>query len=110
MTNLLNVKELSQKKGWKVSKIRRYTKEGIFSPVSKDSENGKSLIYNLGCVEIKIRLIDELRLDYKIKELGEKIQKVCGKRNRKLLTMINTTKEDKIIEKLKEEITAFEHS
>ena len=110
MTNLLNVEELSRKKGWKVSKIRRYTKEGIFSPVSKDNVNGKSLLYHIGCVEIKIRLIEEFRLDFTLKELGKRIQKVCGKRNKKLLAMINTTKEDEIIEKLKEEITAFENS
>jgi len=110
MTNLLNVEELSRKKGWKVSKIRRYTKEGIFSPVSKDSVNGKSLLYNIGCVEIKLRLIDEFRLDFTLKELGEKILKICGKRNKKLLAMINTTKEDEIIEKLKEKITALENS
>ena len=110
MTNLLNVEELSSKKSWKVSKIRRYTKEGIFSPVSKDSVNGKSLLYHIGCVEIKLRLIEEFRLDFTLKELGKRIQKVCGKRNKKLLTMINTTKEDEIIEKLKEEITIFENS
>ena len=110
MANLLNVEELSLKTGWKVSKIRRYTKAGIFAPVSKDSINGKSLLYHLGCVEMKLQLIEEFRIDFSLKELGERIQNICGKRNKVLLKMINKTKEDETFEKLKEKIIAFKNN
>ena len=109
MANLLNVDELSEKTGLKVSKIRRFTKYGIFSPVGKDSVNGKSFLYHFGCIEIKLELIKEHSLDLTLPELGKRIQKICGNRNKKLLDMMRATKEDEIIVKLNKEIIHFEN-
>ncbi len=109
MGALVSTKELSEQLGIKQAKIRRWKKEGVFTPIRVDSDDGKTLLYNIDCERIKFKIAQELLLEFTIKEIGKKFQKVFGKRNGNLLKELQRTKdEERFIEKYVEEIMSLE--
>ena len=85
MGTLLSSQELAESMGITLYKVRRYTKAGILAPMSRDRRDGKSLLYDRRCAEIKLEIFYRMNLDYSQKELGEKFKRVFGKRDAALL-------------------------
>ncbi len=110
MSTLLTSQELVKSVGITINKIRRYTRSGILTPMSKDRRDGKSLLYDTRCVEIKLEILYRLSLDYSKKELGERFRKVFGKRNVHLIRALESMSEQEdILQKFSKEIEDLEH-
>ena len=91
MAQLVTIKELAQLVGIKESKIRRWTKKGILTPIRKSSEDGKSFLYNLDSVQVKLEILDRIRIDFpSLDVIGERFQQVFGRRDRDLLEALQT--------------------
>ena len=85
MGTLRSSQKLAEETGITLYKVRRYTKAGILAPMSRDRKDGKTLLYDPRCVEIKLEILYSLSLDYSKKELGEIFRKVFGRRNAALI-------------------------
>jgi DNA-binding transcriptional MerR regulator len=105
MGNLLSSQELAESMGITLHKVRRYTKAGILAPMSKDRKDGKTLLYDPRCAEIKLEILYRLSLDYSKKELGEKFRRVFGRRNVALIRALESMGDkEEIITKFLREI------
>ena len=98
MHTLMAAPALAEEMRITLFKVRRYTKLGILTPVSKDRKDGKTLLYDPRCAAIKLELLDNLRLDFSLAELGDKFRKVFGRRNAVLIKALQkiSEKEDLI--------------
>ena len=91
MGQLVTIKELSEQTGFKASKIRRWTKKGILTPVSKSEDDGKSYLYHIDCVRIKTGIVKRIIIDFSLEAIGARFQKVFGRRNSNLLEELQRT-------------------
>jgi hypothetical protein len=108
MGALLSSRALAESMGITLYKVRRYTKAGILAPMSKDRKDGKSLLYDPRCEEIRLEIFYRLSLDYSQEELGEKFKKVFGKRNAALIrTLESMGDKEEIINKFSREIESL---
>lgn len=111
MGRLVTIGELAKHVGIKESKIRRWTKKGILTPIRKSSEDGKSFLYNLDCVEVKLEILDRIRIDFAgLDEIGNRFMQIFGQRNCDLLEALQTTQSRKdLIKKFVESIRDAEN-
>jgi DNA-binding transcriptional MerR regulator len=111
MGPLVTIRELAEQVGIKESKIRRWTKKGILTPIRKSSEDGKSFLYNLDCVQVKLEILDRIRIDFpSLDVIGEKFQQVFGRRDCDLLEDLQTAPSHKeLIKKYVESIRGGEN-
>ena len=111
MGTLLSSQELAESMGITLYKVRRYTKAGILTPMSKDRKDGKTLLYDPRCGEIKLEILYHLCLDYSKKELGEKFKRVFGRRNAALIRALESMGDkEEIIRKFLREIESLTSS
>ena len=109
MVGLLSSQKLAESVGITLYKVRRYTKAGILTPMSKDRKDGKTLLYDPRCVEIKLEILYRLSLDHSKKELGEKFRRVFGRRNSPLMRALESMgDEEAIISKFLKEIESLD--
>jgi len=109
MGALGDINELSEVLGIKISKIRNWKKEKIFVPMAKDPDNGKTLLFNIECERIKFKVAQELLLDFSLKEIGARFQKVFGRRNARLLQDLQKARNDgELMERYVKEIMSLE--
>ena len=106
MGRLVTIRELSELVEIKESKIRRWTKKGILTPVSVSSKDGKSLLYHLDCVKVKLEILERIRIDFNdLSEIGAVFQKVFGRRDSDLREALQRSENRKeLIRKYLEEI------
>jgi DNA-binding transcriptional MerR regulator len=105
MGALLSSQKLAESLGITLYKVRRYTKAGILTPMSKDRGDGKTLLYDPRCVEIKLEILYQLSVDYSQKELGERFKRVFGRRNAALIRALESmAHKEEIISKFLREI------
>jgi DNA-binding transcriptional MerR regulator len=106
MGALVTVKELSKQLEIKESKVRRWTKKGLLTPISKSKQDGKSLLYDLDCARIKLEILDRIRIDFSsLSEIGARFREVFGRRDADLLDALHTTDNRKgLVKKYIEEI------
>jgi len=111
MGQLVTVRELAKHVGIKESKIRRWTKKGILTPIRKSNEDGKSFLYNLECVELKLEILDRIRIDFAgLDEIGDRFQQTFGQRDCDLLESLQTTQSRKdLVKKFVELIRGAEN-
>jgi DNA-binding transcriptional MerR regulator len=108
MGALLSSLELAEKMGITLYKVRRYTKAGILAPMSKDRKDGKSLLYDPRCEEIRLEVFYRLSLDYSQQELGERFRKIFGRRNAALIrTLESMGDKEEVISKFLREIESL---
>ena len=91
MGQLVTIKELSEQTGFKASKIRRWTKKGILTPVSKSEDDGKSYLYHIDCVRIKTDIVKRIIIDFSLEAIGARFLKVFGSRNSILIDELQQT-------------------
>ena len=110
MGQLVTIRELAEHVGIKESKIRRWTKKRILTPIRKSSEDGKSFLYNLDCVQVKLEILDRIRIDFSsLDEIGERFQEVFGRRDSDLREALQTTSSRKdLVKKYVESIVGGE--
>ena len=105
MSPLLSSQALAESMGITIYKVRRYTKAGILTPMSRDRKDGKTLLYDPRCAEIKLEILYRLSLDYSKKDLGERFRKVFGRRNSALTRALESMGDkEEIIDKFLKEI------
>lgn len=106
MGALVTVKELSKQLEIKESKVRRWTKKGLLTPISKNKQDGKSLLYDIDCARIKLEILDRIRIDFSsLSEIGARFREVFGRRDVDLLEALHTTDNRKgLVKKYIEEI------
>jgi DNA-binding transcriptional MerR regulator len=111
MGQLVTIRELAEQVGIRESKIRRWTKKGILTPIRKSSEDGKSFLYNLDCVQIKLEILDRIRIDFSsLDVIGEEFQQTFGRRDCDLLEALQTAPSKKeLIRKYVESIRSGEN-
>ena len=99
MGALGDLNELAKRLGIKESKVRNWKKHKIFVPVAKKPEDGKTLLFNIETEAFKYRIAQELLLEFSLKELGQRFQKVFGRKNAGLMNELQTTTiEDTLLE------------
>ena len=110
MGPLVTIKELAEELEIKVSKIRRWTKKGLLTPISKSKDDGKSFLYHIDCVKIKLEVLDRIRIDFtSLDEIGARFEKAFGRRDSDLLLALQTTGNRKeLIKKYAQEIRGLE--
>ncbi len=108
MGGLLSSQKLAESVGITLYKVRRYTKAGILTPMSKDRKDGKTLLYDPRCAEIKLEILYRLSLDHSKKDLGEKFRRVFGRRDSPLIRALESMgDEEEIINKFLKEIESL---
>ena len=105
MSPLLSSQALAESMGITIYKVRRYTKAGILTPMSRDRKDGKTLLYDPRCAEIKLEILYRLSLEHSKKDLGERFRKVFGRRNSALTRALESMGDkEEIIDKFLKEI------
>jgi len=106
MGPLVTVRELSKQLDIKESKIRRWTKKGLLTPISKSKLDGKSYLYDIDCVRIKLEILDRIRIDFpSLTEIADRFRQVFGTRDADLREALHTTDNPKgLVKKYIQEI------
>ena len=105
MDTLVPATDLARHLGITIFKIRRYTKAGILSPMSRSRKDGKTLLFDPLCEEIKLEIMHNLRLDFSLSEVGKAFSEFFGKRNALLLKELHSAdNKGELIERLQKEI------
>jgi hypothetical protein len=108
MAILGDINRLSDELGIKVSKIRNWKKAKIFTPMSVDPEDGKTLLYHIECEKMKYKIAKELRVDLSVEEIGDRFWKTFGTKNKELIKELERTdKDEKLIDRYVKEMSPF---
>ena len=110
MGALVTVRELSKQLGIKESKVRRWTKQGLLTPISKSKQDGRSFLYDIDCAWIKLEILDRIRIDFaSLSEIAARFREIFGRRDSDLLEALHTTDNRKeLVKKYIEEIRSHE--
>ncbi len=109
MGALGGIKDLAEELGLAEWKVRSWKDKGIFDPIDRDEDDGKSLLFDLRCERIRFKITRGLRLHFKLKEIGDRLQRVFGEQNSTLISELqNVRNDDKVIEKYMQECKSLD--
>lgn len=101
----VSAEEIENKTELSIYQVRRYRKLGILTPALKSREDGKTLLYEWACVLFRLEMLDILRLDFTLEELGPRFQAVFGRRDEVLAAALESVeKRPALLERFEKEI------